>query len=215
MFSGCSCLFIGDWGQLPLVMDLPLYSTVSRSELSELGSTDYDLFDRAVVLDQVMRQAGQDSNQELFRNLLLRLRNAESTIEDWKLLMKQTPAEVRDTISFDKALCLYPTVEAVAEHKNINKLCISSQPIAMLKAIHTGPGASKASTCQAGGLEPMICIAHGARVMLSANLWVEVGLVNGALGTVQAICYKSGQSPPALPLAVTVKLDSYAGPTLL
>ena len=48
------------WGQHPPVMDLPLYTTVSRTELSDLGSIDYHLFDRAVVLDRVMRQAGQD-----------------------------------------------------------------------------------------------------------------------------------------------------------
>ena len=66
----------------------------------------------------------------------------------------------------------------------------------------------------AGRLEPVICIAHGARVMLSANLWVEVGLVNGALGTVEAICYEGDQQPPDLPIAVTVKFDSYSGPTL-
>ena len=87
LFGGCSCLLIGDWGQLPPVMDLPLYTTVSRSELSDLGSTAYHLFDCAVILDQVMRQAGQDADQELFRNLLLRLRNAELTVEDWKFLM--------------------------------------------------------------------------------------------------------------------------------
>ncbi len=50
--------------------------------------------------------------------------------------------------------------------------------------------------------------------MLSANLWVEVGLVNGALGTVVAICYDSDHSPPDLPIAVTVRFDSYSGPTL-
>ena len=134
LFGGRSCLLTGDWGQLPPVMDLPLYTTVSRTELSDLGSIDYHLFDRAVVLDRVMRQAGQDAGQEHFRNLLLR--------------------------------------------------------------------------------EPVICIAHGARVMLSANLWVEVGLVNGALGTVEAICYEGDQRPPDLPIAVTVKFDSYSGPTL-
>ena len=59
-------------------MDLPLYTTVSRTELSDLGSID-----RAVVLDYcVMRQAGQDASQELFRSLLLRLRNAKLTVED-------------------------------------------------------------------------------------------------------------------------------------
>ena len=45
----------------------PLYTTVSRSsELSDLGSADYQLFDRAMVLDKVMRQAGKDASQELF-----------------------------------------------------------------------------------------------------------------------------------------------------
>ena len=46
-------------------MDLPLYTTVSRTELSDLGSIDYHLFDHAVVLDRVMRQAGQDALKPL------------------------------------------------------------------------------------------------------------------------------------------------------
>ena len=29
LFGGCSCLLIGDWCQLPQVMDLPLYTTLS------------------------------------------------------------------------------------------------------------------------------------------------------------------------------------------
>ena len=45
---------IDDWGQLPPVMDLPLYTTVSRTELPDLG-TAYHLFNSAVVLDQIMR----------------------------------------------------------------------------------------------------------------------------------------------------------------
>ena len=48
-------------------------------------------------------------------------------------------------------------------------------------------------------------------MILTANLWVEVGL---AVGTVTAICYKHGTAPPRLPVAVTVKFDSYSGPTL-
>ena len=118
-------------------MDLPLYTTVSRTELSDLGSIDYHLFDRAVVLDRVMRQAGQDAGQERFRNLLLMLRNAELTVEDWKYLMTQTTGEVGDTMSFDEALRLYPTIEAVAEH-NVAKLRASGQPIAVLRAVQKG-----------------------------------------------------------------------------
>ena len=48
--------------------------------------------------------------------------------------------------------------------------------------------------------------------MLTANLWVEAGLVNGAIGNVVSICYQSG-GPPDLPLAVMVKFDNYLGPT--
>ena len=83
VFGGCSVLLIGDWGQLPPVMDLPLYTTVSRTELYDLGSADYHLFDKAIVLDQVMRQAGVDTEHQLFRDLLLRLRrDGQTTVED-------------------------------------------------------------------------------------------------------------------------------------
>ena len=82
----------------------------------------------------------------------------------------------------------------------------------MLKAVHNGPGAFKATSEEAGGLDPVICIAHGAKVMLCANLWVDVGLVNGARGTIVAICYENGHSPPDLPVAVMVRFDCYSGP---
>ena len=38
----------------------------------------------------------------------------------------------------------------------------------------------------------------------SCYLWVDVGLVNGAMGTIQAICYRAG-GPPDLPIAVMVQ----------
>ena len=213
LLGGCSCLLFGDFGQLPPVMDLPLYTTVPRSTLSDLGSTAYQLFYHAVVLKQVMRQSGQSSSQVLFRHILLRLRDAQLTESDWKQLMKQTPAQVQDVAPFSTALHLHPTVEALVEH-NVARLHGSGQPIATIKAIHTGPNAAKASSEDTDGLEPIIFLACGARVMLTANLWVDVGLVNGAMGTVAAICYSNGGAPPHLPVAVMVHFDAYQGPKL-
>lgn len=50
LVGGCSCLLFGDFGQLHHVMDLPLYTTASRSPLSDQGSTAYQLYNRAIVL---------------------------------------------------------------------------------------------------------------------------------------------------------------------
>ena len=72
-----------------------------------------------------MRQSGQDSDQVLFRDILLRLRDAKLTISDWKQLIKQTPTEVTGLAPITNALHLHPTIEAVVEH-NITRLHASS-----------------------------------------------------------------------------------------
>ena len=76
--------------------------------------------------------------------------------------MSRTPAQVQDLSAFSTALRLFPTTEAVVEH-NISKLHTCGQPIASIKAVHTGPNAVKASSDDASGLEPIICLAVGAR----------------------------------------------------
>ena len=84
LFGGCSCLLFGDFGQLPPVMDLPLYTTVSQTALSDLGSSVYQLCDRAIVLDHVIRHSGKNDDQVVFRNILLHLRDGQVTEEDWQ-----------------------------------------------------------------------------------------------------------------------------------
>ena len=210
VLGGCSCLLVGDFGQLPPVMDLPIYTCLSKSAISDLGRTTYQMFSSGVTLTQVMRQNGHNNDQVCFRELLLHMRDGTVTTEDWELLMTRCLSRVPN--DFTDALHLHPTVQAVTEH-NLAKLQGSGQPIAIIKAVHGGPNASKASSDDASGLDPVINLAHGTRVMLNSNLWVDTGLVNGAMGTVKAICYQSG-GPPDLPVAVIVKFDCYSGPAL-
>ena len=70
--------------------------------------------------------------------ILLRLRDALLTEDDWEHLMKQTPARVPDLTPFITALHLCPTIESVVEH-NVARLHASGQPVATINAIHTGP----------------------------------------------------------------------------
>ena len=66
-----------------------------------------------------------------------------------------------------------------------------------------------------GGLEPVVYLSKGAKVMLTMNLWTEVGLCNGALGTVLDFVYADGQQPPCLPICVLVQFDEeYKGPSV-
>ena len=59
------------------------------------------------------------------------------------------------------------------------------------------------------GLEPVVFLAKGARVMLTMNLWSSVGLCNGATGTVVDIIYQNNHQPPDLPIAVIVEFENY------
>jgi len=105
-------------------MDLPLYIIVSRTSLSDIGSAAYQLFDHAVVLDKPVRQSGQDSDQVLFRDILLRLRNGQTTETDWMHLMERIASKVHDLTPFQSALHLHPTTE--------NTTCPNYMPVVNL-----------------------------------------------------------------------------------
>ncbi|CAB4045670.1 Hypothetical predicted protein, partial [Paramuricea clavata] len=51
------------------------------------------------------------------------------------------------------------------------------------------------------GLEPVVFLGKGARVMLTMNLWSSVGLCNGATRTVVDIIYQNNHQPADLPIA--------------
>ncbi|GET01852.1 ATP-dependent DNA helicase Pif1-like [Rhizophagus clarus] len=68
---------------------------------------------------------------------------------------------------------------------------------------------------EASKAESEILLARNARVMLTVNLWVTTGLVNGAMGTVTDILFKEKLEQTALPTVVLVAFDNYNGLTLI
>lgn len=52
----------------------------------------------------------------------------------------------------------------------------------------------------------------GQQVMLTTNIWVAAGLVNGLLSLVKAIVYAMGAKLPQIPEYVVVDFQNYIGP---
>ncbi|GET49957.1 hypothetical protein RhiirA5_433777 [Rhizophagus irregularis] len=80
-FGGRSIILFGDFGQLPPVLDLPMNDGIQGDALSNDGFAAYKQFREVYKLEAIQRQFG-DSAEQKFREILSRMRDGESTIED-------------------------------------------------------------------------------------------------------------------------------------
>ena len=87
-------MLLGDFTQLPPVGDKPIYASPyqSSSLLTQHGHSIYGLFETVVMLSENIRQAGNNPEAEQFRAIFLRLRDGQSTQDDWMTLSEDTTA---------------------------------------------------------------------------------------------------------------------------
>ena len=199
-FGGLSVILVGDIAQLPPITDQVLYHNKPKSDMAIEGYCMYRKFETVVKLE---------------KNLQERARNGDSTLEDWNLLLSRSPSKIQHLEHFkNNAVRLSFGNEKVAQD-NYSKLKQLNQPIIQIDAQHNNSKAKHLSADDMGGLEPTIYLAKNARVMLTRNLWTEVGLCNGAMGTVVDVIYAEGCTPPVLPIAIIVQFDKkdYSGPS--
>ena len=213
LFGGKSIILIGDPAQLPPVCDQPLYHAKPTSAIGEQGHYAYMMFNNVVTLTDNQRIKGSDKQQIFFRQLLSRLRNGDSTEEDWKLLLTRQPLQASNLDQFRTATHLFYSNEEVATF-NYDSLLQLKQPIANIDAKHSSLESAKINPQDMNGLEPKLLLSKGAYVMLTMNLWPGVGLCNGSTGRIVDIIYQSPYQPPDLPIAVIVQFDDYIGPSI-
>ena len=203
-----SVILCGDQAQLPPVADKPLYHAIPTNDVGEQCYLTYKMFDNVVKLNVNQHVQGHNPEQTHFRDLLLRLKKGESTVDDWKLLLTRQPSNVDNLSEFKDATRLLYSNEEVGNY-NHEQLIKLLQPVAQMTAMHSSDTAKKLSADDFSGFQPLLFLAKGAKVMLTMNLWPAVGLCNGATGTVIHFIYQNNHPPPNLPITVIVKFDNY------
>ena len=134
--EGYLVILFGDFAQLPPVGDRPLYSPPAATVLAQQGYSVYTLFENVVVLNENVRQNGNNPEAEEFRELLLRMRDGIVTEEDWHKLQERAPQNV-NMEDFKDAVRLFYDKENVARY-NYEKLCRLGNPIARISGVHSG-----------------------------------------------------------------------------
>ena len=112
-----------------------------------------------------------------------------------KRLLTRQPSNITNLSDFEHSTRLFYSNGQVANynHEQLSKL---DHPVAHINARHSSAIAKKISSEDMSGLEPVLFLAKGARVMLTMNLWASVGLCNGATGTIINFIFQNNHQPP-------------------
>lgn len=182
--GGFSVALIGDFYQLPPVGDIGLFSPAPsltkespRSNLQRHGKSVYHRFNTSFELTQLLRQQGGGDTGDRFRELLTSARNGELSRPQWEFLStrhwERLSAEDQDRLK--DSVCLF-TRKDPAHAYNLHRLALSGKPCARIKAVHEGGReAARASSEVASNLDAELLLSIGAKVMITRNLWTEMG----------------------------------------
>ena len=217
MFGGLVLLLCGDLSQLPPVGDKPLYynGEAALTPAQSQGRALYAQFKECYFLTESMRQQGPEN--ERFRGELRRLANGTFTIDDWRRWEERS----FDRLSEEEQVRFHTegvklcgrNVDKVTYNEDGIKRC--NTPILVIKADENNDDARKTSDSE-GELPRQVPVAKGAAVVLTDNLWPDMGLINGSKGTVTHIVFQEGMHPGnGMPHFIVVAFPDYLGPPFL
>eukprot|EP01018_Ginkgo_biloba_P012987 Gb_37081 [translate_table: standard] len=113
-----------------------------------------------------------------------------------------------DVFPFYDAIHLFSMNALVHDHNQHRLKCLN---VLVARSIVEKMNQSNVLTVEDEKLDVQVLIGIGVRVMLTSNLWIDAGLMNGALGHVRNIVYNSSVQPLCLPTYVLMEFDNYIG----
>ena len=214
-YGGIPLVWVGDPGQIPPVGGSSGWvsktsTNVPINGIAKQGYNDYMSITTVMKLTDVVRQHG------VYMELLLRLRDGKTTVDDWQLLMNSctvqniTPEKL---IRFNSSetMWLFNTNKENNQH-NINQLKLMLKPIILIHAEHDSISSVGKSTESCRKLAPKLYLCVGAKIMLLWNINISLGLVNGSNGIIKDFIFSENIHAPSLPTAIIVYFPDYKGP---
>ena len=216
-FGGLNILLVGDFYQLPPVGQAALYSNLPArpSELASHRKGAYEAINRTAVLDQVMRQGGDDAESSVFRTALTELYSDSISDLTQKLLLTRYKQglSTNKVTGFNNVIWLYSTRATIGKY-NTTQLCDLLQLVVAIKLVNTSVGIRKVTPNQCNTIENL-ALYIGAKVMLIQNIQVKLGLVNSTTSIVKDIIQKEDINiKKDQPQVLLIIVDSYNRPTL-
>ncbi|XP_055856560.1 uncharacterized protein LOC129919626 isoform X2 [Episyrphus balteatus] len=199
-FGGISIILVGDLNQLPPVFDTFIFKAPQNNDLNVFAETNtlWALF-KIFELTKIMRQ----QNETLFINALNNLATGTMTSEDIQLVKSR---EVDSTSIPEDVIRLYSTNNDVDEY---NSLKLSKAPGEEISATSIDSvlgkvgeaikkraleALQKKKLSDLGGLSNIVRLKKNIKYMITTNIDVEDGLVNGACGELKHISMKPNTS---------------------
>ena len=91
-------------------------------------SVNLHLFTTVVILEQVMRQAGNNLNTIAFRKLLMNLRDGKVTEDEWTTLLQRSPTTANNMSDFESAVHLFNSNLKVSHYNMSARNITGSKP---------------------------------------------------------------------------------------
>lgn len=206
-FGGCFLILLGDLKQLPPVLDRPFYGSGFTNIYSPAGQQLFRSINSSIILPSSFRQ---DANQIRFRELLDRLSDGNTTIDDWNLINSRCLNRIQDANRFENCLKLFDT--NLKAHELNERILRRFDHVYKIQSVNNCREAEKANSKTADNLENVLYLSIGCRIMLRKNLNTAFGLVNGSMRTVTDIVVQPNGNQ--MPIFIMVNFDRYSGPTI-
>ena len=214
-WGGLVVILVGDFQQLPPVLDSMVYTSPKEreAEIKLYGHNVYRSIIKVILLQESKRQ-----DDPAFVGLLQAVASGEITKEHWQTLQQRSPLNVGNDklstlvdaprLSYTRQFAMDYNTEKLLSLCDDRGAHTSHHHCVRLDAVHVGNGSATADSDKARGLAKFVYLTIGARVMITTNIRVSLGLHNGAMGYVHAIIFAPGSAPPELPVSVVVQMDN-------